>query len=77
MSRHHDVHVSTAPGRPRWKVTQGGQVLSIHRTQWAAVRAARREARRDRVELVTHGRNGRFRAKDSYGREGAGKDTEH
>ena len=73
MSRHHDVHVSTTPGRPHWKVTQRGQVLSIHRTHWAAVRAARR----DRVELVTHGRNGRFRTKDRYGREGAGKDTEY
>ena len=76
MTKHHDVHVVT--NRPRrWKVTQGGRTLSHHRTQTGAVSAAKREARRDRVDLVTHGCDGRIRSKDSYGNEGPARDTEH
>jgi hypothetical protein len=42
-----------------------------------AVKAATREARRDRVDLVTHARDGRIRSKDSYENEGSTRDTEH
>jgi hypothetical protein len=73
----HDVHVCAESERYGWKVTQGGQVLSRHRTQGNAVRAARREARRHRVDLVMHGRDGRIASKDSYGNEGATRDVEH
>ena len=68
MSRKHDVHVSTTP-TGRWKVTQNGGVLSTHRTQRLADDAARREAIRDSVDRVTHGRDGRIRSKDSYGND--------
>jgi hypothetical protein len=66
--------------------------MSRHHTQASAVRAATREARRYRVDLVTHGpfgsaagscslahgtRDGRIRSKDSYGNESAARDTEH
>lgn len=67
MARKSDVHVSKDGGR--WKVTQGGSKISSHNTQANAVDAARREARRDSVDLVTHGRDGRIRSKDSYGRD--------
>ena len=77
MRNHHDVHVSADLDLHRWKVTRGGQVMSRHRTQANAVRVARREARRHRVDLVTHGRDGRIRSKDSYGNEGTTRDTEH
>ena len=76
MARRHDVHV-TVNRVPRWKVTQGGRTLSNHRTQKTALAAGRRVARRSRVELVTHGRNGRIRSKDSYGNESAARDIEH
>ena len=36
----------------------------------------RRVARRARVDLVTHGRDGRVRSKDSYGNETAARDKE-
>lgn len=70
------MHVVPEPGRG-WKVRQGRRTLSHHRTQGNAVRAAKREARRDLVELVTHGRTGRIRSKDSYGYERRVRDTEH
>jgi len=76
MTRQRDVHVVAKRVR-RWKVTQGGRTLSNHRTQETAVTAARRVARRHRVELVTHGRNGRIRAKDSCGHETSARDTDH
>ena len=62
--------------RAGWNVTHGGRVLSRHRTQKKAVAAGRRVARLLRVDLVTHGRNGRIRSKDSHGNESAVKDTE-
>jgi hypothetical protein len=73
--RRRDVHVIANRVR-RWKVRQGGRTLSSHRTQESAMTAARRVARRCRVELVTHGRNGRIRSKDSFGNEEAARDTE-
>ena len=77
MTRQHDVHVSADPGRVCWRVRLGGRTLSNHRTQSSALSAARRVARRHQVDLVTHGRNGRIRSKDSYGNERTTKDSEH
>ena len=77
MRRHHDVHVCADPQRNQWKVRQGRRTLSCHRTQLNAMIAARRAARRSRVDLVTHGRDGRVRSKDSYGNERTIVDTEH
>lgn len=59
-----DVHVA-AKG-DSWKVTQGGTKISTHRTQKSAIEAGRREARKDGVDLVTYGRDGRIRSKDSF-----------
>ena len=75
MTRRPDVHVIAKRVR-RWKVTQGGRTLSHHVTQETAVTAARRVARRSRVDLVTHGCNGRIRSKDSYGNESGAHDSE-
>ena len=58
-------------------MTQGGRTLSKHRKQATAMRAAKRVARRHCVDLVTHGRDGRIRSKDSFGNESAARDTEH
>ena len=77
MTRRRDVHVIRNRVRGGWKVTQGGRTLSNHRTQETALTAARRVARRHRVDLVTHGRNGRIRSKDSFGNEASAIDTEH
>jgi hypothetical protein len=69
MARKHDIHVTKTPGASRWRVSQGGSTISTHDSQSNAVDAGRREARRDRVDLVTHGSNGRIRSKDSFGRD--------
>lgn len=74
---HHDVHVVPIAHEVGWKVTRRGRLVSRHRTQRTAIRAGRRLATRMRVELVAHGRDGRFRSKDSYGRESEVHDTEH
>jgi hypothetical protein len=74
-NRHHNAHVSFGSGW--WRVTRTGRVKSSHRIQRRAMAAGIKLARRGRVELVTHGRDGRFRSKDSYGNEGRERDTEH
>jgi Uncharacterized protein conserved in bacteria (DUF2188) len=77
VPKKHDVHVSTTPNG-RWKVTQNSETLSTHRTQGLADQAARREAIRDGVDRVTHGRGGKIRSKDSYGNDSnPPRDTEH
>jgi hypothetical protein len=57
------VHV--APDDSGWKVVQDGHIESVHRTQKAAIVAARVLATKKRAELVTHERDGRVRLKDS------------
>ena len=69
MPRRQDVHVSRNPGRSTWKTSRGGETISNHRTQANAAAAGRREAKREGVDLVIHGRDGRIRSKDSYGND--------
>lgn len=74
-----NIHVSRNRGTGRkWKATKGGQVLSTHNTQKAAEIAGRKIAKKNKVELVTHGLDGKFRSKDSFGNDPTSiKDTEH
>lgn len=62
-----NVHI--VPTNFGWAVKREGQErpLSRHRTQENADNAARPIARRDGVELVIHGRDGKIRDKDSFG----------
>jgi hypothetical protein len=72
-----DVHVSSKEGGG-WKVTQDRAVISNHRTQANAIDRAKTEARKDGVDAVTHGRDGRIRSKDSFGNDPVWvRDTEH
>lgn len=73
----HDVHVTKTSGASRWKVSQGGSTVSTHDTQQNAVSRARAEAKRDAVDLVIHGRDGRIRSKDSYGKDSNPPRDEH
>jgi Uncharacterized protein conserved in bacteria (DUF2188) len=76
MAKKHDVHVSR--DGDGWKVTQAGERLSGHRTQATANDKGRAEAKRDGVDLVIHGRDGKIRSKDSYGNDpNPPKDTEN
>jgi hypothetical protein len=52
-----------------WAVKSGGMVTSIRDTQKAAQRDAIQQAKWDRSDVVIHGRDGKIRAKDSYGND--------
>ena len=77
QARRSDVHVFRDPDTCRWVMTDGRRNRSLHRTQAAALRAGIRVAKQPRVDVVTHGRDGAFRSKDSYGNESPRRDTEH
>ena len=76
-ARKGDVHVSKG-GAGGWKVTQNSRTISTHQKQSTAIERGTRAARQDKVDLVTHGRDGRIRSKDSYGKDpNPPKDREH
>lgn len=64
-----DIHV--VPHKDGWAVTRegNGRASSVHKTQADALVHGRDQAKRDKVELVTHGRDGRVRDSDSYGND--------
>jgi hypothetical protein len=61
------VHV--VPSGDEWAIEEGGQQMSVHRTQEEAEKIAREEAIRAHAELVVHGRDGRIERKDSFGHD--------
>lgn len=81
--RHHhrrwsdDVHVYRDTESCRWVVANGGRTHSRHHRQATAIREAIRAARRQGVDLVTHGLNGRIRHTDHDGYESPRRDTEY
>lgn len=64
-----NIHI--VPSGNRWAVRKEGvkQPLSTHRTKDLADQKARPEAKKNRVELITHGRDGRIQDKDSFGKD--------
>jgi hypothetical protein len=64
-----DIHV--VPREGGWAVRREGarRDSSHHDRKSEALDAARSTARRERVELVEHGRDGRIRDSDSYGND--------
>jgi hypothetical protein len=63
-----NVHV--VPGDGGWNVkVEGGFGATHFRTQGEAIEAGRRLARGNRSEHIVHGRDGRIRQRDSYGRD--------
>lgn len=72
-----EIHVFRSRGKQHWIVASRGRTLSRHRWQRTAIGAAIRTAKRRRVDVVTHGFNGKIRSKDSYGNESPVRDTEH
>jgi hypothetical protein len=64
--------------RPDVRGAGNARDTSHHRTQAHAEAAAREIARNQRSDVVTHGRDGRIRSKDSYGSDpNPPKDREH
>ncbi len=63
-----NVHV--VPSEAGWDVKVEGRRASAHYpTQREAIQAGRRLAQGNRSEHIVHGRDGRVRQRDSYGRD--------
>lgn len=64
-----DVHV--VPSEQGWRVeiAAKGRARSVHRTQADAREAAREIARKTERELFVHGRDGRIRERNTYGKD--------
>ncbi len=78
MPKKKDVHI--VPHVNGWAALREGnsRASSVHRTQADAIRQGSEMAKQDRVELVTHGRDGRIRDSDSYGNDpNPPKDKKH
>lgn len=69
MSTKRDIHVVTHPDGWATQKEGASRAGSVHRTQKEAQERARDQAIREKVEVVTHGRNGKIRASDSYGND--------
>jgi hypothetical protein len=69
MTKSKPIHV--VPRGGRWAVKRAGsrRASSLHSTQAQAERAGRSRARTGKTEFLLHGRNGRIRQRDSYGRD--------
>ncbi len=63
------VHVIRKDGQ--WVVEREGAArpTSRHATQKEAEQKGRAAAKRDKVEFLLHGRNGKIRLRDSYGND--------
>lgn len=70
MTKKPDIHVVPHPDKG-WATRREGsdRVSSTHSTQSDAADAARERAIRDKVEVVTHRRDGTIRDSDSYGND--------
>lgn len=57
------------PSQQGWSVKKAGsaRATSTHSTQDEAIAAASRIARNQKTEVYIHGRDGRIRARSSYG----------
>jgi Uncharacterized protein conserved in bacteria (DUF2188) len=64
-----DIHVVPSDKGWRVEVEGSGRARSNHATQAEARTAARDMARRNKVELLVHGRNGQIRERNSYGQD--------
>ncbi|MDA4844703.1 DUF2188 domain-containing protein [Hoeflea sp. E7-10] len=59
------------PNGGKWSVRSAGsqRASRTYNTQQEAIDDARKKARNQGTELYIHGRDGRIRARDSYGRD--------
>lgn len=73
-------NIHTVPFGTKWAVKQEGkkEPLSTHNKKSNAMQQAVIQAKKDNVEHVIHGKDGRIQDKDSYGNDpNPPKDTKH
>lgn len=63
--------IHTVPAGSKWAVKKEGtkEPVSTHMTKAAALKNAISLAKKDHVEHVIHGRDGKIQDKDSYGND--------
>ena len=64
-----DLHVVKHEAGWAVRREQAERVSSVHDTKAEAMDQARNQGRRDRVEVVEHGRDGRIQGSNSYGND--------
>ena len=69
MTKKKDIHVVPHPAGWATRKEGASRAGSISNTQKEAQQKARQQAKREKVEVVTHGRNGKIRDSDSYGND--------
>ena len=62
MSNYHVV-----PLGPDWAVEVEGHIVSVHKAKEEARQSAVTQAKLSRSEVITYGKDGKARTKDSYG----------
>jgi uncharacterized protein YdaT len=64
-----DIHV--VPHDDGWATQKEGskRAGSVSRTQQEAIERAKEQAKREKAEVVIHGKDGRIRDSDSYGND--------
>ena len=73
-----NIHVVRHDGDWATRREGSSRVTSTHKTQRDAIQNAIPLAKKDKVEVVIHGRDGRIRDKDSYGNDpNPPKDQKH
>lgn len=64
-----DIHVVRHPEGWATKKEGSQRAGTVTPTQAEAIEVARTQARREHVEVVIHGRDGKIRDSDSYGKD--------
>ncbi|MGE3703552.1 MAG: DUF2188 domain-containing protein [Hyphomicrobiaceae bacterium] len=69
MAKKQDIHV--VPRNTGWatKKEGAGRAGGVYPTKAQAIEHGRTQAKREQVELVIHGKNGKIQDSDSYGRD--------
>jgi len=77
MAKKGGIHIVQTGGG--WGVKRAGneRSTSVHPTQEKARKEAVKIAKKESLEVLIHGRDGKIRARESYGTESKKKDTEH
>jgi len=66
MANKHTVWISPDKSSG-WNVKQDGEILGHNRLQSRAINTGIKEAKKDEVDLIIQGMDGKIRSKDSYG----------
>lgn len=65
-------------GKWQHKADGNKRATKVTKTQKEAIESAKKVAKKQKTEVVVHGRDGKIRSKDSYGRDpNPPKDKEH